>query len=157
MENLDRVMKETENGSKSVYERISPKFNEATSDIREIAKQCNDPFFISLLLFKLAEEREKTNKILSELNEKFDRVFRESNKTTQESTDSKSRIEILPEKDQRILDFVEQHGMAEAKQIMKMLDYNGKNAASQRLNKLYREGHLRKVRSGRKVFYLKRT
>ena len=69
----------------------------------------------------------------------------------------KASLEILPETDQRILDYVERHGMAEAKQIMEALKYKGKNAASQRLNKLFREGHLRKVRSGRKVLYLART
>lgn len=143
----------------SIYDMLSSEFSEKTIDIREIAKHCNDPFFISLLLYKLAEEREKTNKLLAEINEKFDRLILQSKeeKRIEPLEVEKKSIEVLPETDQRILDFVEQRGMVEAEQIMKALNYKGKNAASQRLNKLYREGHLRKVRSGRKVLYLART
>ena len=145
-------------GGQSVYDKLSEKFSDSTLDIRELAKQCNDPFFVSLLLYKLAEEREKTNKLFAEINEKFDRMFIDKEKEKIKPPEVKeASIEVLPETDQRILDIVEQRGMASAEQVMDALHYKGKNAASQRLNKLFREGHLRKVRSGRKVLYLART
>jgi len=142
----------------AVLEKISKSFTDSTLDIREIAKYSNDPMFLSALIFKLAEEREKTNKLLAEINEKFDRMFTDKEKKKYGKPEvEKASIEVLPETDQRILDYVESHGMAEAGQVMEVLNYKGKNAASQRLNKLFREGHLRKVRSGRKVLYLART
>ncbi len=144
--------------SKSVYDMLSPKFSEQTLDIREIAKQANDPFFVSLLLFKLAEERERTNKLLAGINDKFDSLMFELKQEKQETQTEveKASIEILPEQDQKILDLIEQKGMSTANEIVEALGYKRQNAASQRLNKLFREGHLKKVRSGRKVLYLAR-
>jgi len=143
--------------AEAVLEKISKSFSEATLDIREIAKYSNDPVFLSALIFKLAEEREKTNKILQEINEKLDHAFTDKEKKKWEKPEVKeASIEVLPETDQKILDFIEQRGMAEADQVKEALGYKGQNAASQRLNKLFREGHLRKVRSGRKVLYLAR-
>jgi len=127
----------------SVYDLLSSKFSEQTLDIREIAKQSNDPFFVSLLLFKLAEEREKTNKLLADINDKFDKMFiasqEQEKKTVMEV--GKASLEVLPETDQRILDFIERKGMGSANEIMVALNSKAQNAASQRLNKLFREGH----------------
>jgi len=144
--------------SKTVYDMLSPKFSKETLDIGEIAKQANDPFFVSLLLFKLAEEREQSNKLLAEISEKFDRVMFELKQEKHETQTEveKASIEILPEQDQKILDLVDQKGMCSASEIVEALGYKRQNAASQRLNKLFREGHLKKVRSGRKVLYLAR-
>jgi DNA-binding transcriptional ArsR family regulator len=144
-----------------LMKNLSPEFEKHTVDIREIAKVSSDPMTLSVLLFALAQEREKTNKILEEQNAKFEKMFvqlqnRETRTEPLGIEEVPKSIEVLPEIDQRIMDFVEQKGMAEAGQIMEALSYKGKNAASQRLNKLYREGHLKKVRSGRKVLYLAR-
>ncbi len=144
-----------------VIEKLSPEFAQHTQDVREIAKHANDPLFLSLLLFALAKEREKTNALLDEINQRLARLelAREEKKKIEplmgagQSRHPKEAV-ILPEADQKIMDFIETRGMASAKEIMEVLSYKGLNAASQRLNKLYREGHLRKVRAGRKVMYL---
>ncbi|MEM0360785.1 MAG: hypothetical protein QXK06_05635 [Candidatus Diapherotrites archaeon] len=160
MTEYDSIKKQEQNLDE-VVKRLNPEFAKHTTDIREIAKVSSDPLTLSVLLFALAQEREKTNKLFQELNEKFEKMFlqlqnRETKTEPVGIEEVQKSIEILPETDQRILDFVEQKGMAEASQIMEALSYKGKNAASQRLNKLFREGHLRKVRSGRKVLYMAR-
>ncbi|MBU2100156.1 hypothetical protein KKB11_02910, partial [Candidatus Micrarchaeota archaeon] len=55
--------------SREAVKKLSPKFDELTMDVNEIFQQSKDPFFVSMLLFKLAQEREATNKILSEIND----------------------------------------------------------------------------------------
>jgi len=142
-----------------VIEKLSPEFAEHTQDVSEIAKHANDPMFLSMLLFALAKEREKTNKLLDEINQRLQELELARDRKKIEPLMGKAgamglEAEILPEQDQKIMDFVETRGMASANDVMEVLSYKGQNAASQRLNKLYREGHLRKVRAGRKVMYL---
>jgi len=142
--------------------KISPKFSELNLDIREISAQCKDPMFLAVLLFKLAEEREKTNKLLEQIAGKFDAIMAKV-KTTEAGNPrvqenplafAKEPALMLPEQDQMIVHLAHAHGQVTAEDVKAELGYKGKNAASQRLNRLFREGHLRKVQSGRKVLYL---
>ena len=158
MRKYDSIMTGDDARAEAVLEKISKGFSDSTLDIREIAKYSNDPVFLSALIFKLAEEREKTNKILAEINGRLDGMFIDKEKKKWDLSEVKeASVEILPETDQRILTFIESKGLAEAEEIKSALGYKGQNAASQRLNKLFREGHLKKVRSGRKVLYLARN
>lgn len=142
--------------------KISPRFSELNLDIREISAQCKDPMFLALLLFKLAEEREKTNRLLEQVMGKFDAIMAKlkAGETpamrVQESSPIARREPalMLPEQDQMIVHLAHAQGQITAEDVKAELGYKGKNAASQRLNRLFREGHLRKVQSGRKVLYL---
>jgi len=147
-------------GDQEAIKKISPKFSELSLDINEISKHCKNPMFLAVLLFKLAEEREKTNKLLAEIHDKFDTImFRmkapEINQTQQREIEEPSSM--LSEQDQMIMHMVHTNGKATAAEVKAELGYKGQNAASQRLNRLFREGHLRKTQSGRKVFYLARN
>lgn len=149
--------------AKGLFSKLSKEFAELTVDIEEISKHCSDPFFIALLLFQLAKEREQTNKLLKEINEKLERIAASKSIEKPENVkqaaieELQSEHVILPQVDQQILDLVEKKGMIEAKEIKQKFGYKGLNAASQRLNRLFREGYLTKVRSGKKVFYLARS
>ena len=66
-------------------------------------------------------------------------------------------MEVLPEQDQLILKSIEERGGCNANDIKTMLNYKGLNAACQRLSKLFKEGYLNKVQSGRKVLYLAKS
>ena len=143
---------------KQVLESISPKFNELTDDIQLLFEHSKDPAFVAALLFKLAQEREKTNKILESINDKYDKIMfslktKELDRETAGSP-SKNSFEILPDQDQLILKYIGGNGKATAREIQSIMSYRGLNAASQRLNKLFKEGHLSKVQSGKKVLYL---
>ena len=147
------------NIKETLTESISPKFAELTADLNEIMSQANDPKVIAVLLFKLAEEREKTNKILSEINKKYDEIAFEMKTKHMRGQlnpleDARPEFDLLPEQDRAILNFIGEQGQATAGDVMTVLRYKGLNGASQRLNKLCKEGFLEKARSGKRVLYL---
>ena len=156
-------VREIEKHKTELISKISPKFNELSLDIQQIAEYSKDPVFMAALLFKLAEERQRTNEIIEKLNEKYDRIMFELKSSPRahigemqaaELGDRESVFKILPEQDQIIVSLAEKRENVDAEAVRALLGYKGKNAASQRLNKLFREGHLRKVHSGKKVLYL---
>lgn len=55
--------------------------------------------------------------------------------------------------DSRILQFIQIKGMACADDIMRHMNYKGRNAASARLNRLLRQGLLERHQLGHKVYY----
>ncbi len=145
---------------KQLLEKISPKFSAETLDINEILSISDDPKAIAALLFKLVQEREKTNKLLEGINDKYDKIMFElkTEGMQKESTEEKKmKFEVLPEQDQIILEFIEKQGGGSASDVQAIMHYRGLNAASQRLNKLYKEGFLKKVQAGRKVLYLAKS
>lgn len=163
--NYHDSFREIENllSDKQFIERMSPKFDSLSTDVQEIFKYGKDPTMIAVLLFKLVEERQKTNSLLEKIFEKFEEILKRADAQApldsqhQGSQLSQKIAVVLPEQDQLILHAVQEKGQVTAKEIRKELGYKGNNAASQRLNKLYKEGHLRKIQSGRKVVYLARN
>jgi len=136
-------VKRSDTSVDDVIEKLSPEFAQHTDDVREIAKHANDPMFLSLLLFALAKEREKTNGLLDEINQRLARLEIDEGRERKriqplmgEAGTRENEMEILAEQDQKIMDFIETRGMASAKEVMEVLSYKGQNAASQRLNKL---------------------
>jgi len=143
--------------SKELIEKISPKFSELTLDIQELFEKSKDPVLLSVLLFKLAEEREKTNKLLEGINDKYDKLmfeFKTREIGKEAVKEEEKHFTILPEADQKILKEVEKRKSITAEEIQGIMNYRGRNAASQRLNKLVRDGYLKKVQSGKKVLFL---
>jgi len=61
---------------------------------------------------------------------------------------------LLPEIDEGIIGYALKKGKVCAEQVQMKFKYKGSNAASSRLNRLVKEGLLRKVQVGRKVFFL---
>jgi predicted HTH transcriptional regulator len=137
-------------------EELSPRFNDLTIDIQEIMRLSENPVLLSVLLFKLAEERKKTNELLEKIYDKYDRIMLEM-KTRQQGSlqvGVEKNLEILPEQDRKIMDLAQINGSTTAEEVQKALDYKGKNAACQRLNLLANKGFLKKARSGKQVLYL---
>lgn len=155
---LESALKE-----KELLEKMKPQF-EQIQDLDEILKQAESPKIMALLMFRVIQEREKTNKTLDNINDKFDKIMLNL-KTTHQNYDgephlnekSDGRFEVLSEQDQLILKSVEERGGCTATDIKTMLNYKGLNAACQRLNKLFREGHLKKIQQGKKVLYLAKS
>lgn len=145
--------------------KLSPDFHELNMDLKDVLEYSQNPAFTAALMFKLAKEREKTNELLAKINEKFDSVMfelkthnnRQSAAPINDAGVSEAnsrRFEVLPEQDQLILNLTEEKGSIDAKTVKESLGYKGSNAACQRLNKLFKDGHLKKIQSGKKVLYL---
>ncbi len=135
----------------NAVKRISPEFSDLSVDIQEVLKESSNPAFLAALLFKLTKEREDTNRILKELDKKFTRIeeMLKSNSSNSHTVEEN----VLGEPDQHIMQMIDEIGMVSAQDVKERLAYKKSNAASQRLNKLVREGHLRRIRSGRKVLF----
>ncbi len=134
--------------------RISPEFSNLSVDMQEVLKESSNPAFLAALLFKLTKEREETNKILASLEQKFAKIQELLSKN---SSNSHTNLEenILSEPDQHIMQLVNELEMVSAQDIKTRLSYKKSNAASQRLSKLVREGHLKRIRSGKKVLFVR--
>jgi len=158
MNNHESVMKDVLK-EKEILDRLSPKFREL-NELDQIMEQAENPKVLAALMFRLVQEKEKTNQLLENINEKYDKIMfsiktQNPLKTdTQETINKENQFEVLPEQDQMILKIVDEQGQCTSNDIKTILNYKGLNAACQRLNKLYREGYLKKVKSGRKVLYL---
>ncbi len=147
---------------KELIDKISPLFAEL-EDMESVMQHADNPRVLASLMFRIVQERERTNRLLEGINEKYDTIMLslkaapQTPTTTQTENTSGNRYEVLPEPDQAILKMVEERGGCSAKDIKTMMNYRGLNAASQRLNRLYREGLLKKVQSGRKVLFLAKS
>lgn len=146
---------------RELLEKLAPK--EEMGDINEIIEQAENPKILAGILYRVLKEKEKTNKLLENINEKYDKIMFEMK--TQGETASPSigiqtgsnSFETLAEQDQSILKIIEDRGQCTANDIKTMMNYKGLNAACQRLNKLYKEGYLKKIKAGRKVLYLAKS
>ncbi len=121
-------------------------------DLLSLQENVNNPMVVSVLLFKLIDERKKTNKILENISEKYDRLQFQLKNKSQEPKE----LVMLSETDDQIITYIREKGRADAKAIKDMFGYKGKNAASQRLNRLVKEKYLQKIQSGRKVYFVVR-
>ncbi|MFH0906384.1 MAG: hypothetical protein V1824_03535 [archaeon] len=132
------------------------------SDILEIQKGFNDPVVLSALIFKLMEERSKTNTILEEINRKYDDLqFLLKNKNLENinsidnlNNSNQNKYEIFSETDDKIINYIKENGKADAQQITEKLNYKATNGASQRLNNLVKLNYLKKIQAGRKVYFV---
>jgi len=105
---------------------------------------------LATIAYKLLEERENTNRILKNVLARMDKL--EAGREAGEPPQGM----LLPEIDQKIMDFVGKAGKATAQDVQKEFGYRGSNAASSRMNRLAEMGILDKRQVGRKVFFLLR-
>ncbi len=142
---------------KEMLAKLAPQFQDM-ADLDEILRHADSPKVQAMLMYRVVQEKERTNKLLESINDKYDRIMLSlktgSNENTQWQPAAGNKFEVLAEQDQLILKNIEERGGCTAKDIKIMLNYKGLNAACQRLNRLFRDGHLKKVQSGRKVLYL---
>ncbi|MBN1159897.1 MAG: hypothetical protein JXA43_01510 [Candidatus Diapherotrites archaeon] len=134
---------------KKLANKFSPNFVDANADMAHLQELLKDPFALAAVMYKLAQEREQTNKLLREINQRLERLEQQKRPLPERPEPPR----ILPEQDQRIIELVKSQQYATADDIKTAMGYKGKNAASARLNKLERAGMLKKIRSGKKIFY----
>jgi len=124
----------------------SPELREKISaDLQQNLEKFRDPVVLGELMFQLLEERENTNRILKNILQRL------------EALEKPARPEeepMLPELDEKIVDFVKRRGKATAEDVQAEFGYKGKNGASSRLNRLCVLGMLSKRQVGRKVYFL---
>lgn len=137
-----RVMKDND------YKTLPPRFEEEIeNEAKRVAKRLKEePLLMAALLAKLIEERENTNRLMKTLISRLEGIER---KLEREEPGEM----ILSEIDEALMSFVKESGKTSAEDVQKKFSYKGKNAASQRLNRLYEAGLLKKKQAGKKVYY----
>ena len=121
---------------------------EIGQELEENLEKFKDPVVLATIAYKLLEERENTNRILKNVLTRLDRLEAGKERLPPQSAP------ILPEIDQKIVDFAKKTGKTTAKDIQVEFGYKGTNAASSRLNRLVKQGILKKTQVGRKVIFL---
>ncbi|RLG21190.1 hypothetical protein DRN74_02880 [Candidatus Micrarchaeota archaeon] len=130
---------------------IDKDFEKLVFDIKYDKEQFKDSETIGLLLYRLAKEREKTNYLYEQILKRLDEISRSL--TTQPVRESAPQAGVLSDIDMKILDFVKKTGKVDARTVQEKFGYKGQNAASARLNGLFKAGLLKKGRAGKKVLY----
>ncbi len=117
---------------------------------------------LTTLIKYMVDENRRTTLLLKGLQESMarlengirDNTYYEEEDLEEPKTTIRGAREIpLSQLDAEILKTVQVIGMACADDIKKTMNYKGRNAASVRLNKLYRLGVLERHQLGRKVYY----
>ncbi|MCX6774450.1 MAG: hypothetical protein NTY68_05670 [Candidatus Micrarchaeota archaeon] len=127
--------------------------NEVEKDAKEVVSRLkNDPVMLGVLLSKLIEERENTNRLLKTLIQKIERI--ENGVTANEG---KEKEEMLPEIDAGIMAFIREKERVTAEDVRLKFNYKGNNAASARLNRLYSLGIVNKAQIGKKMYFFLRN
>ena len=115
-----------------------------------------------LALFKyVMDENKKTNMILKGMHEKLERMESDINADYSGQGDQAgylqenkfAKVQPVSGLDAKIMQIIQISGMACADDIRKQMSYKGRNAASARLNRLYKAGLLERYQLGHKVYY----
>ncbi|HLD75944.1 MAG TPA: hypothetical protein VI874_02920 [Candidatus Norongarragalinales archaeon] len=120
-----------------------------SEEFLKFQQDMKNPLVVGALISSLKDERTSTNLILKEINAKLDRLA-----GLLENTKTVAQAPLLPEVDDKILTFLKTKGKTNSEEVQMHFQYKGKNAASARLNGLYRLGLVEKRQVGKKVFFL---
>jgi len=121
--------------------------DEDVLNLELLVQQSHDPVVLATLIAALIEERRKTNAILREIRDALKEIRAHASRSVPAEEAG------LSEADEQILALIRERGAVTAKDVKDALGYKGLNAASARLNALYKQGLLRKVRRGRTVYF----
>jgi len=154
---------------KSQASDYGQEFRELTGNLTAAVEEVNDPVAIATMLYAIAEEKKSGNLVVKDISGKFDQMMSKLDRiaTLLEDMSAKSEAANSPnrpdnidisDRDHEILEFVRTHKRVCADMVQDHFNYRGRNAASARLNKLFRDNVLEKVYAGRNVYYtLKNT
>ena len=147
-------------------------FASLASQFKQFQLQMKDPVVVGAMLNQLGEERRSTNELLKQINQKLDKIFELEARLKQmeakiaaspaqaqspASAANEMPLQMLSSTDEKIIEFVKKAGRACASDLQKELNYKGKNAASSRLNALWKQGRLDKKYAGKVVYFVEKV
>ncbi|MGC8687195.1 MAG: winged helix-turn-helix domain-containing protein [Candidatus Micrarchaeia archaeon] len=162
-----RSKKEIEKDVQSIkkgIDELKEKNSHLSSIVSEKAKSDDINSSLFSLVKYLIDENKRTTMILQSLAQGINRLESELFSDEAPSSVAPEQEAQLPiqqgakempisDLDAKILQIIQRKGMACADDIKANLNYKGRNAASARLSKLYKEGLLTRYQLGHKVFY----
>lgn len=120
---------------------------EITKDLAENLAKFNDPVVLGVLVSRLIEERENTNRILKTLLARIEAL-----ETQAAGSAEAVEAPMLPKIDQDILAYLGE-GPKTAEDVRKKFGYKGRNAASARMSRLYNLGVVVRRQVGKQVYF----
>lgn len=137
-------------------------FKNLTAELSQAVHEIQDPVAIATMLYSIAEEKKSSNLVVRDINSKLDNIaskLEQLSKTLEKFNKYLENKDITPnreisERDREVINFVKERKKISAKDLQDKLKYRGRNAASARLSKLFKEGLLEKTYVGREVYYL---
>ena len=111
------------------------------------------------LLKYLMDENKKNTMIMKSMQDKLDTIInaeyieQEDQDTTYPQENKLAKVQPISGLDAQIMQIIQIRGLTTADDIKKQMNYRGRNAASARLNRLYRVGLLERYQLGHKVYY----
>ncbi len=116
-----------------------------------------------MLLKYMMDENKKTTMILKNISDNITMLTADTEQETEAPAEqSYGQVAPQPTKyseiplsglDSKIIEFIQVKGMACADDIKDLMSYRGRNAASSRLNSLYKRSILQRYQLGHKVYY----
>jgi len=145
-------------------ELVTSEFASVAKEFKEFSEKLRDPIVVGTLLWRLSEEKASSNLVLKEIQRKLEKLdelearLKRVEKALQKEGHANPQREkeeevLLPEVDEQIMSLVRTFKRVTASDVQKKLHYKGANAASARLNSLFKQGLLEKKQVGRKVFF----
>ena len=141
----------------------SDEFDQLTGEISDVVEEIPDPVVVGKLLYNIASEKKSYNLVVRDINAKFDQLavrldriatlLEQINQKKEETEVRRSENIDISDRDKEILDFVRARKRVCADDVQDHFQYKGRNAASARLHRLYRDNVLEKVHAGRNVYY----
>lgn len=157
-----RTKKELETELQKLKAQVATISGKATKE-RELLLEKAKAEDTSSGLFALAkymiDENKRTTMILKGITDTLSRLEQDIgyNYQQDEVPEQQAQMErqILPvsDLDAKIIQFIQIKGMACADDIRQHMSYRGRNAASARLNRLFKQGVLERYQLGHKVYY----
>ena len=157
--------KELENALVEIKRKLTT-LNETQKKERELLTEKEKADETSSNLFSLLksmiDENKKTTLLLKGISETMarlenglhDQYYEDEAAEAEEAVAVRSAREIpVSQLDAEILKTIQIRGLACADDIKKAMNYKGRNAASMRLNRLYRMNLIERYQLGRKVYY----
>ncbi len=134
----------------------TPEFQVVAKEFKEFNDKMRDPLVVGAMLNRLSEERRSTNLLLKEIHEKLERITSRLGALEENRGNSPKeaiREIFLSDVDERMVAFVKSKGRANAEEVQKEFGYKNRNAASARLNALWKQGVMTKKLAGRTAFF----
>ena len=131
---------------------MDEEFSKVASEFKEFSEKMRDPLVVGTMLNRLSEERSSTNLILKDIQAKLEametKIERIEERLSQ-TPDAKNVSDV----DEKLLGFVRANERVCAQQVQGEFGYKNRNAASSRLNALWKQGMLQKTRKGNTVYF----
>jgi predicted HTH transcriptional regulator len=137
-------------------------FKELTGEVTEAMEEMADPVNQGLMLFTIAEEKKSNNLVVKDINSKFDQILSKLDRIAtlmeeQVQNREESGLHSISDRDEEIIEFIREKKKVCADDLQDHFNYKGRNAASARLNKLFRDKLVEKIPAGKTVYYMMRN